>query len=303
MDTLDTMPVLAADAPATLSVVPLGAAQSIGGSCFALVFSSAINTSEGRTSTSNPTVFLLDFGIAWSVAKRMYCPPDLSPLHELAIDVKHIQAVIITHFHSDHCGGVPALRDTVGYRGLVAMTPPTATAAADVLASIPGPGRPALYTPASISKALASTTPLSLTQPLQGVTEEGEPWSVRCWPAGHVPGAVMVCIEFRGLRAVYSGDYSMSPGIGRMVPPAQIPAGIAPRVFITETTYITTARAPRILRDRELLRSIREAVACGGSVLIPVWSASTAHELLHLVSQALSLASCTVPIYMSGGST
>ena len=36
-----------------------------------------------------------------------------------------VSAVIITHFHLDHCGALPVFTEVMGYNGPVLMSPPT----------------------------------------------------------------------------------------------------------------------------------------------------------------------------------
>ena len=44
---------------------------------------------------------------------------DAAPLTE------HLDAVIISHFHLDHCGALPYMTEMVGYKGPIYMTAPT----------------------------------------------------------------------------------------------------------------------------------------------------------------------------------
>lgn len=45
-----------------------------------------------------------------------------------------------------------------------------------------------------------------------------------------------------------------------------------PDVLITESTYATTIRDSKRLRERQLLQQITECVSQGGKVLIPVFA-------------------------------
>lgn len=53
--------------------------------------------------------------------------PDFSVLGSTREQLtKAVTCVLVTHFHSDHCGAVPYLTETCGYAGPVIMSAPTA---------------------------------------------------------------------------------------------------------------------------------------------------------------------------------
>ena len=63
--------------------------------------------------------------------------------------------------------------------------------------------------------------------------------SIKTYYAGHVLGACMFLIEYKGLKVVYTGDFNSTSD--RHLGAAWIDK-VRPDVLITETTYATTLR-------------------------------------------------------------
>ena len=91
-------------------VCPLGAGQDVGRSCILL-------TIGGRT-------IMLDCGVHMGLrdAERF---PDFRAASPSGDLTSSISAVIVTHFHLDHCGALPILTEQWNYAGPVIMTFPT----------------------------------------------------------------------------------------------------------------------------------------------------------------------------------
>lgn len=81
-------------------VIPLGAGREVGRSCFYVEYS-RINV-QGA--------FLLDCGINPSISESNSTSdiPAL-PFFDLLDDLRPIDFILISHFHTDHVGGLPAL--------------------------------------------------------------------------------------------------------------------------------------------------------------------------------------------------
>lgn len=73
--------------------------------------------------------------------------------------------------------------------------------------------------------------------------------------AGHVLGAAMFMVEIRGMRCLYTGDYSRIPD--RHMPAADIPM-VPPNIVIVESTFGTSNHLPR--EDRE--KAFQNKVPC-----------------------------------------
>ena len=65
--------------------------------------------------------------------------------------------------------------------------------------------------------------------------------------AGHVLGAAMFMVEIKGMRCLYTGDYSRVPD--RHMPAADLP-GVPPQIVIVESTFGVSNHLPRTDRER-----------------------------------------------------
>ena len=82
--------------------------------------------------------------------------------------------------------------------------------------------------------------------------------------AGHVLGAAMFMVEIKGMRCLYTGDYSRVPD--RHMPAADLP-GIPPQIIIVESTFGTSnhfaSRGARAQLPEQGVRSICCTIASG----------------------------------------
>jgi integrator complex subunit 11 len=94
----------------SIKIVPLGAGQDVGRSCILLSIGSKN--------------IMLDCGMHMGYNdKRRY--PDFKYISNTNEYTGSIDAVIISHFHLDHCGALPYFTEICGYEGPIYMTYPT----------------------------------------------------------------------------------------------------------------------------------------------------------------------------------
>ena len=206
----------------------------------------------------------------------------------LPFKVDEIDAVVLTHAHTDHIGSLPRLVKQ-GYGGPVYATPATVSIAH---VSLPDGGRiqeedakyhnrkktsrhdPALplFTEADAHAALKLLKPVRYNQPLElpGGT------SVRFTPAGHILGAAIAEFTFEdGTVLVMSGD------VGRYDRPIiKDPTPVHRADYlVVESTY-----GNRLHMDNEarpvLERLIKEAHKKKSVVLVPSFAIGRTQELL-----------------------
>ena len=123
---------------------------------------------------------------------------------------------------------------------------------------------------------------------------------IKCYYAGHVLGAAMFSVKVGDNCVVYTGDYNMTPD--RHLGSAYIDK-IRPDLLITETTYATTIRDSKRLRERDFLKKVHSTVEQGGKVLIPVFALGRAQELCILIETYWERMNLDVPVYFSAGLT
>lgn len=212
-------------------------------------------------------------------------------------DPRHLDAVVLTHAHLDHCGLLPRLVAD-GFGGPVHATCGTHDLAGVILCDaahiqesdakhksrrLLRAGRPPaapLYVGADAERALTSFVPhefgewVPLTDDLR----------VRFRPAGHILGASHVEFAVRDVaserRVAFSGD------IGRAGQPA-LPDPDPPRdaeLLLMESTYGDRDHRDGAATLDELAEVLTEADAAHANVIVPVFAVGRAQELLHAIA-------------------
>ncbi|KAJ9049124.1 hypothetical protein DSO57_1027909 [Entomophthora muscae] len=270
-----------------MQVTPLGAGQDVGRSCILL-------TMGGKN-------IMLDCGVhaGYNDERRF---PDFSYISKTKDYTGKLDCVLISHFHSDHCGALPYFTEIEGYNGPIFMTHPTKAICPILMedfrrVSVEKKGLRDTYSSEDIKNCMKKVTTLNLKQTL--VVEKG--FEITSYYAGHVLGAVMFHIRVGDLSAVYTGDYNMTPD--RHLGSAWIDK-LKPDVLITESTYATMIRESKRTRERALLKNIHYCVTNGGKVLIPVFALGRAQELFILIETYWDrMGLSNVPIYFQAGLT
>ncbi|KAJ2559876.1 Integrator complex subunit 11 [Coemansia sp. RSA 1933] len=269
-----------------MKVVPLGAGQDVGRSC-------VLVTVGGKT-----IMFDCGMHMGYNDERRF---PDFNYITTEGDFTSRIDAVVITHFHLDHCGALPHFTEQRGYHGPIYMTPPTKAICPILLEdyrkiTVERKGETGFFTSQHIKDCMKKVVPLHLHETVW-VDDELE---LRAYYAGHVLGAAMVYARSGGESVVYTGDYNMTPD--RHLGAAWIER-VRPDVLITETTYGTTIRDSKRARERDFLEKVHACVTRGGKVLIPCFALGRAQELCILIETYWERMGLTVPVYFSAGLT
>ncbi|XP_055329377.1 integrator complex subunit 11-like [Paramacrobiotus metropolitanus] len=269
----------------SIKVTPLGAGQDVGRSCILV-------TIGGRH-------IMLDCGMHMSAGDQKKFPDFEYITSKEKLD-DYLDCVLISHFHLDHCGALPHLTEVIGYNGPVFMTHPTKAVCPLLLedfrkVAVERKGDTSMFNSAQIQACMAKVTPLGLNQ----CVNVGDIF-IKVYYAGHVLGAAMFYVRVGEESLVYTGDYNMTPD--RHLGSAWIDR-CRPDVLITESTYATTIRDSKRIREREFLKKVHTAVARGGKVLIPVFALGRAQELCILLDSYWDRMGLTAPVYFSAGLT
>ncbi|XP_077580648.1 integrator complex subunit 11 [Stigmatopora nigra] len=269
-----------------IKVTPLGAGQDVGRSCI-------IVSIGGKN-------IMLDCGMhmGYNDDRRF---PDFSYIIQNGRLTDFLDCVIISHFHLDHCGGLPYMSEMVGYDGPIYMTHPTKAICPILLEdfrkiTVDKKGETNFFTSQMIKDCMKKVIPLNLHQTVQ-VDDELE---IKAYYAGHVLGAAMVQIKVGSESVVYTGDYNMTPD--RHLGAAWIDK-CRPDILISESTYATTIRDSKRCRERDFLKKVHESIERGGKVLIPVFALGRAQELCILLETFWERMNLKAPIYFSTGLT
>jgi metallo-beta-lactamase family protein len=257
----------------------LGAAGTVTGSCYAI-------EAGGRT-------VLLDCGQFQGTREE-----EALNRAPLPIDVKAVDAVVLSHAHIDHSGRLPLLCKQ-GFEGpvythhaSVALSQIMLRDAAYLHEKDAGwenrrrqrrgwPLVEPLYTREDAEAALAQFRGVEYGEAVQaapGVT-------VRLHDAGHILGAAIVEVELvengRRRRIVFSGDLGV-PDAPLMNAPARLEQ--ADHVLL-ESTYGNRNHRSREATLAELESILRNAHRDGGNVVIPAFAVGRTQDLLRLLAE------------------
>ncbi|XP_052081449.1 integrator complex subunit 11-like isoform X2 [Mytilus californianus] len=271
-----------------IRVTPLGAGQDVGRSCILV-------TIGGKN-------IMMDCGMhmGYNDDRRF---PDFSYITKTDDEklTDHLDCVIITHFHLDHCGALPYMSEMVGFDGPIYMTHPTKAICPILLEdyrkiTVERKGETNFFTSEMIKQCMKKTVAVNLHEVIK-VDDELE---IKAYYAGHVLGAAMFQVRVGQQSMVYTGDYNMTPD--RHLGAAWIDK-CRPDLLITESTYATTIRDSKRCRERDFLKKVHSCVEKGGKVLIPVFALGRAQELCILLESYWERMNLKVPIYFSLGLT
>ena len=274
-----------------IQLIPLGAGQDVGKSCIVVSLG-------GKT-----IMFDCGMHLGYSDQRKF---PNFSLISKGNKFDTVLDAVIISHFHLDHCGALPFFSERCGYTGPIIMTHPTKAICPILLEDfrkIQLDRRPNdsshqnhYYTSQDIKNCMKKVQTISVMQSL--FLEED--FEIRAYYAGHVLGAAMFYVRVGSESVVYTGDYNMTPD--RHLGAAWIER-VKPNLLITETTYATTIRDSKRARERDFLKKVHDCVKSGGKVLIPVFALGRAQELCILIESFWERSKLNVPVYFSAGLT
>jgi metallo-beta-lactamase family protein len=213
----------------------------------------------------------------------------------LGVNVRKLDAVVLSHAHIDHSGALPLLVKN-GFAGAITMTPPTrdlCRAMLDDAATIQASD--AEYINKCIERDgldMDPVTPLydkndvrrvldqSVAVPYGEVHDIAKGIRVTFYDAGHVLGSAVVVLDCEedGVtkRIAFTGDL----GRNRMpiLRDPQVASGVD--LLITESTYGDRLHKPYSQMEEELEKTLKETFARGGKVVIPSFSLERAQEVL-----------------------
>lgn len=214
----------------------------------------------------------------------------------LPVDVRHIDAVVLTHAHIDHLGYLPRLVRG-GYQGPVYATPATCELAGIMLHDAArnqeedadyanrkqtSKHKPAL--PLYDAGDVDHTLPLLRPQPREAWFNPTPSIRCRYHDAGHLLGSAMIEVELAGepgrpLRLLFSGD------VGRYNAPLYHDPAPPPACdyLVCESTYGNREHPDVDVLD-ELEQVVRTSLGRGGVMLVAAFAVGRAQQLIYLLS-------------------
>ncbi|MEM3712280.1 MAG: beta-CASP ribonuclease aCPSF1 [Thermoproteota archaeon] len=268
----------------SITLTFLGGAEQVGRS------SILVSTDESNV--------LMDFGI--NPAANMFS--DAFPrIDRIPISVENIDAVVISHAHLDHMGGLPLLFK-YGYRGPVYMTEPTVylmfLLLNDLYDVLQKNGVIPFFELKDLRTILQHTIPVKF-----GVVVDIAPdIKLTFRNAGHILGSAIIHLHVgEGLHnIVFTGDLKYDRSIL-----LEHASTMFPRVetLITECTYggQNDLMPPREEVENRLISLVNSTLEKNGNVLIPTLAVGRAQEIMLILDNAIRNKKIPeVPIYVDG---
>ena len=261
-----------------IQIVFLGATTFIGKSCFVIKI--------------HDDVVMLDCGAG--------SPTDPFPdfkhtvLTQANIDLsRDLKAIVITHFHVDHCGAVSACVSTLDYQNPIYVTAPTAAIMPFMLKDLANvtTERQGLDHRQGSSNSLLTEQAFERVKALFSTIDFFQTVSISpslkltLFPAGHLLGASCIYLEhISGDSVYYTGDFNPLPDchLDRFWTPAGLKK--PPTVLITEITEGSAVKQSSTLSTSRLQMDIINTLRKGGKILLPVSALGRAEELLEIIT-------------------
>jgi len=279
----------------SLRLVALGGSGEVGRSCY------LVELGKHR--------ILVDCGIK---------PNATEDLHPAIDRLEHLDALVLTHAHTDHIGWVPAL---IHKFGEIEIYCSEGTAALLPVMLEDGYGHyvrrklaqrelaQRIHNSEAVEDAYEEKDVLDVSRfaiKCDFDEEEGLPFgdiSIRFFRAGHILGAASVLIEDKSGRRIFmSGDFSSFQQL--TVPAARWPDDPEEiDLLVLESTYGNRNHPPQQESRRDLLSFVREITEVRkGSVILASFGLGRAQELLKLIGTARLQGelSPSVPVHVDG---
>lgn len=232
--------------------------------------------------------FLIDCGIRFDPSRPL---PNLDEIAE-----KEIDAILVTHAHTDHTGGLPVAHASFPLSPIW-MTPPTRDLIEILLRDalkineqeqdIP------IYQEAHVEAMLQKTRTVSFDSPV-AFGDVRVTWL----PASHIIGAAMLYFESPEGNVLFTGDYSLGPQL--TVPSLRRPTGSVD-LMVTETTYGNRLHVDRDAAERKLIDRLTAVAERKGRTLIPAFAIGRAQEVLLILKKAMREKRMPeVPVFVDG---
>lgn len=268
-----------------VKAVALGAFKEIGRSCL------LVQTNKERV--------IIDVGMNNDTTDPSRAYPYLD---SAGLAIQDIDAVIISHAHTDHSGFLPYLF-RLGYDGPVFCTPPTRDLMTllqfDIIKVMNMTGKEPPYSDSDVRKTVAHT----ITRSYEEVTDVTPNIKLTFRNAGHILGSSTVHLHIGDGRhnIVFSGDIRYTPST--LFDPADTRFPRVETLFIESTYGGRNDVMPRSYeRDQNLFDSVMATLKNGGKVLIPVFSVGRSQEVMLTLEKFVRGKEADFPykVYMDG---
>ncbi|OYT64878.1 hypothetical protein B6U74_04670 [Candidatus Bathyarchaeota archaeon ex4484_205] len=243
-----------------------------------------VGRSSSLVQTEESSV-LVDYGISPSDYKYPHHLPELK--------LEEIDALILTHAHLDHAGGVFRLY-SMGYDGPIYATEATISLMRLLALDLYKIGRDKIgFEKREIDRAIRKSIPIEYREEIDVAPDV----SVELFDAGHIPGSSSVLLKIKSngkeKRFLFTGDINtkrskLLEGADRSYPELDFIA--------IESTYSMETHPSRKKEEKKLIKAVLETYKRGGSSIVPSFGVGRGQEIL-LILQDYRV---DIPIFVDG---
>lgn len=216
------------------------------------------------------------------------------------LDLRDLDAVVLSHAHMDHCALIPYLYK-MGYDGPLYCTEPTRDMmimlTLDYIGISHSENAEAPYDSSDIKKAVKRT----ITPDFGEVTDITPDMRLTLKNSGHILGSSLVHLHVgEGLHNIlYTGDYNYDQS--KMLRPADTNFKRV-ETMITESTYggKDDEQQPIEEAEKELLSTVKQTLSKGGKAIIPAFAVGRSQEILGVLAEELTREHFDYDIYLDG---
>ena len=194
--------------------------------------------------------------------------------------VSPADAVILTHAHLDHSGGLPLLyrKRNIPFYCTFPTLPLCNLLWEDALKVAQKRGESPYISPKEISGANHHCVCMPYEEPYEFFN--GTRFSLH--DAGHIPGSAQILIEDSGKKLLYSGDVNSEES---RLQHAAGPPETDVDALVVESTYANREHPPRKDVEADLIEAVEEALQ-DGNALIPCFAIGRTQELLMVLNSS-----------------
>lgn len=250
----------------------LGGGDEVGASCALL--------------SMNGANILVDAGIRMGSRTLYGGPQDQLPDLARLQDLGGVDAVVVTHAHTDHIGALPLVHQAYPKAPMYAtqatidlMQILLADALRLMQAKAEREMELPLYDAALVERMVANLHAVEFGRPTRLLPADVV---AQYFPSGHILGAAAVSLHSSEGSVLMTGDVSMTDQ--RTIPGMLVPP-VKPDLVVAESTYGNRLHANRRDEEARLARKVADVIGRGGKVLIPAFAVGRAQEVI-LILQA-----------------